>query len=92
MGFEPIEQPEKPPFDLLTDVLLLASLVPTAPIRNAYPGLPLLSMGGRTLPLAWLAQVDASSYRDAGGRSHCTAEHARVGRTMLRRLRGLTHR
>jgi hypothetical protein len=73
-SFRPVAQPEQPPFDFQADLVLVAALVPAAPIRAAFPAIALLSAGGRAPLVAWFSRVHESCYRDAAGNVRCTRE------------------
>ncbi len=72
-GFRPVEQPEKPPFDFLADLLVIAALVPSGPVRAAFPGVPLQEIGGRTLLTGWFSLTRQMCYRDDAGQVSCTS-------------------
>jgi hypothetical protein len=67
-----LEQPEKPPFDFRTDLLLVGAIVPVEPLQAAFPQARLLKVAGRAVLLAWFSRVHESCYRDAAGRVVCT--------------------
>ena len=72
LPFRPLAQPEKPPFDLRADLLLVAAPVPAPPLHTTFPGVPFLNTAGRACLLAWFSRVYESCYRDAAGRLVCT--------------------
>lgn len=57
----------QPPYDLTSDILVAFSLLPTAPLRHAFPGTPFLSLLGRTPGIIWFSQVTDGWYCDANG-------------------------
>jgi len=88
-AFRPVAQAEQPPFDFRADLLLVAALVPTAPLRATFPDIALLSAGGRAPLVAWFSRVCESCYR-AAGNIHCTraeGEGAYAELTLLLPLR-----
>jgi hypothetical protein len=54
----------QPPFDLLSDMIFVAALCPTGPLRQAFPGVPLLSIFGRTPLFMWFSRVKEIRYHD----------------------------
>jgi hypothetical protein len=73
-SFVPVQQPERPPFDLVADMLVLVVVARTADLRAAFPGVAFLSLLGRTPLLVWFSHIRRSCYRDAAGTVHCTDE------------------
>lgn len=57
----------RPPFDLLSDMIFVAALCPTGPLRRAFPGLPFVSLGGRTPLVMWFSRVKRIRYHDEAG-------------------------
>ena len=58
-----------PPFDLTSDMLLALALCSTAPLREAFPSMPFLSLLGRTPLVIWFSRITEGWCRDtAGGR------------------------
>src|SRR5829696_5279600 len=58
----------RPPFDLRADMLLAVALCPTAPLLERFPGVPFLSVLGRTPLIVWFSQITEALYRDTAGR------------------------
>lgn len=58
----------RPPFDLTSDMLVGLALCPTVPLRRNFPGVPFLSVRGRTPVLIWFARITDAVYRDPMGR------------------------
>src|SRR5207249_4258336 len=61
----------RPPFDLASDMLFVGCFVPAAPLREAFPSVPFLSMMGRTPLVIWFSRVSEGCYRDVAGAVHC---------------------
>jgi hypothetical protein len=61
------------PYDLRSDMLLAVALCPTGPMRRAFPGIPFLSMRGRTPVAAWFAKIDVACHRTATGERVCVS-------------------
>lgn len=61
----------EPPFDLVSDMLFALALAPVRPLRETFPGVPFLALGGRTLLLLWFSRIREVSYTDAHGRRQC---------------------
>src|SRR5438045_3794312 len=61
----------RPPFDLASDMLFVACFVSTAPLRRTYPGIPFLSLLGRTPLVLWFSRVSEGCYRDQASAVHC---------------------
>ena len=68
---EPLPAEIHPPFDLTADMLFVAGLAPTQPLRRSFPGVPFLSLFGRTPLALWFSRVTEGCYRDERGDSHC---------------------
>ena len=60
-----------PPLALTADVLFVAALCPTAPLRSAFPDVPFLSLLGRTPLVIWFGRFRQLCDRDASGAWHC---------------------
>ena len=60
-----------PPFELTTDMLFALALCPTAPLRRTFPGVPFLSLLGKTPLVIWFSRVTEACYRDATGQRRC---------------------
>ena len=60
-----------PPFDLTADLLFTLALCPTPPLRRAFPGVPFLSVLGRTPLVIWFSQITRGCYVDAAGQRRC---------------------
>jgi hypothetical protein len=61
----------RPPFEVTAGLLVVPALGPTAPLRRAFPGVPFLSLLGRTPLLAWFGRVTEGCAHDAAGRWRC---------------------
>lgn len=57
-----------PPFDLTSDFLFALAFAPNAPLRNAFPELPFLSIARRTPLVVWFSRVRHILYTNAEGR------------------------
>jgi hypothetical protein len=70
---EAVAVPEtfRPPFDLLSDMLLVVALCPTSPLARSFPSVPFLSCLGRTPLLAWFSRVKQGWYDDPSGARRC---------------------
>ncbi|MEO8285517.1 MAG: hypothetical protein ABI670_03665 [Chloroflexota bacterium] len=64
-----------PPFDLTSDMLFVAGLCPTGPLRAAFLRVPFLSIRGRTPLVAWFSLVKQVCYTTATGERQCMGEH-----------------
>jgi hypothetical protein len=53
-----------PPFDLRSDMLFAAALAPAGPLRATFPGVPFLSLAGRTPLVMWFSRIKEGRYRD----------------------------
>jgi hypothetical protein len=60
-----------PPFDVTSDMLLVAALCPTAPLRAAFPSIPFLSVLGKTPLVIWFSRITAGCSYDAAGAWRC---------------------
>jgi hypothetical protein len=60
-----------PPFDLASDLLFALALAPTAPLRCTFPGVPFLTLFGRTPLLVWFGRVRVGCYETPGGQRRC---------------------
>jgi hypothetical protein len=60
-----------PPFDLTSDMLFALALCPTRPLRRAFPGVPFLSLLGRTPLLLWFSRITQMCYHETEGAEHC---------------------
>jgi hypothetical protein len=60
-----------PPFDLTSDMLFALALCPTAPLRRSFPGVPFVSLRGRTPLLVWFSRVKSVCCYDATGERRC---------------------
>jgi hypothetical protein len=57
----------RPPFDLTSDMLLVMALCPSMPLRQTFPGLPFLSLLGKTPLLLWFSRTHEIYYYDQAG-------------------------
>jgi hypothetical protein len=60
-----------PPFELTSDMLFVLALCPTAPLHQAFPGVPFLSLVGKTPLLLWFSRITEMCYHDTTGAQHC---------------------
>lgn len=67
-----------PPFDLTSDMLFVACMTPTRPLRAEYPGTPLLSLAGSTPLIVWFSRVRSLCYGPASERE-CLDESTGFG-------------
>jgi hypothetical protein len=65
-----------PPFDLTSDMLFALALCPTRPLSQAFPGVPFLSLVGKTPLLLWFSRITEMCYHDTTGAQHCLGEAA----------------
>jgi hypothetical protein len=61
----------RPPYDLTADMLVVAALCPTAPLRQAFPRVPVLSVRGKTPLVLWFSRITEVCYCDAAGERRC---------------------
>jgi hypothetical protein len=61
----------RPPFEFTSDMLFVPALCPTGPLRRAFPGVPFLSLLGRTPLLVWFSRVKEGCAYDAAGQWRC---------------------
>jgi hypothetical protein len=52
-------------------MLFVACFVSTAPLRRTFPGIPFLSLLGRTPLVLWFSRVSEGCYRDQASAVHC---------------------
>jgi hypothetical protein len=62
-----------PPYDMRSDMLLAVALCPTGPMRTAFPGVPFMSVRGRTPVAVWFAKVTVGCHRTASGERECVS-------------------
>jgi hypothetical protein len=67
-----------PPYDVLSDMLLVPALCPTRPLQGSFPGQPFLSIAGRTPLLLWYSRVREIQYGHAGERQPLGGENRRL--------------
>lgn len=67
-----------PPFDLTSDLLFALALGRTAPLRQAFPGVPFLSCLGKTPLLIWFSRVTEACFGDPAGERRCEGGPAAV--------------
>ena len=60
-----------PPFDLTSEMLFVTAFAGTNPLRRTFPGVPFLSLVGRTPLVLWFSSVSEGCYRDGNGTMHC---------------------
>jgi hypothetical protein len=53
-------------------MLFAVALCPTDPLRRSFPGVPFVSLLGRTPLLVWFSRVKSVCYTDATGERRCT--------------------
>ncbi|MFL5693520.1 MAG: hypothetical protein ACJ795_17130 [Ktedonobacteraceae bacterium] len=61
----------RPPFDLTSDMLFAFALCQTAPLRDAFPEIPFLSLPGKTPLVIWFSRVKKICYHDSRGVRRC---------------------
>ena len=64
----------RPPYDLTADMLVVPVLCPTAPLRQTFPRVPFLSVGGKTPLVLWFSRITHACYRDAAGERRCEGD------------------
>ena len=67
-----------PPFDLIADLLFVAALARAGDLRGAYPGVPFVSILGRTPLIVWFSRVTRACYHDALGEVQCESGYTEV--------------
>jgi len=60
-----------PPFDLTSDMLFVLALCPTRLLSQAFPGVPFLSLVGKTPLLLWFSRITEMCYHDTLGAQRC---------------------
>jgi hypothetical protein len=61
----------RPPYDLTADMLVVAALCQGAPLRQAFPRVPFLSVRGKTPLVLWFSRITEVCYCDAAGERRC---------------------
>jgi hypothetical protein len=61
----------RPPYDLTADMLVVLALCPTAPLRQTFPRMPVLSVRGKTPLVLWFSRITEVCYCDAAGERRC---------------------
>ena len=60
-----------PPFEFTSDMLFTLALCATGTLRHAFPGIPFLSMRGKTPLVVWFSRVKEACSRNATGERRC---------------------
>jgi hypothetical protein len=60
-----------PPFHLTSDMLFVLALCPSRPLRRTFPGVPFVSLLGKTPLLLWFSRITQMCYHDTEGTEHC---------------------
>jgi hypothetical protein len=64
----------RPPYDLTADMLVVPALCPTAPLRQTFPRIPVLSVRGKTPLVLWFSRITEVCYCDAEGECRCEGD------------------
>jgi hypothetical protein len=61
----------RPPFVLTSDMLFVMALAPTRHLQRSFPGVPFVSILGRTPLVVWFSRITESCYHDQAGEWRC---------------------
>ncbi|HET9495999.1 MAG TPA: hypothetical protein VFR15_17360 [Chloroflexia bacterium] len=67
-----------PPYDMRSDMLLAVALCPTGPLRAGFPGVPFMSVRGRTPVAVWFAKVTVGCHRISTGERECISDRLSI--------------
>jgi hypothetical protein len=74
----PVER-YRPPFVLTSDMLFVLALAPTRDLQRGFPGVPFLSVLGRTPLVVWFSRITESCYHDQTGAWRCERSPSPAG-------------
>ena len=64
----------EPPYDLVSDMMFAVALCPTRAMRRAFPGVPFLSLFGKTPLVLWFSRITEACSNDEKGERICMRE------------------
>lgn len=83
MSATPILKTHRPPYDLTSDFLFVSGLAATDPLRRFFPGIPFLSVFGKTPLVLWFSRITEACYYNLDGQRQCDRDTDQIPYTEL---------
>jgi hypothetical protein len=61
----------QPPYELTADFLFVTALARTVPLQKSFPGIPFLSILGKTPLILWFSRITEACYYDINRQRQC---------------------